>query len=104
MVCSAGSKANERVSHRDTKFKAKGTKKNLEFFFVPLCFTWCLCVKLLYIPKTSTSSCTADALFCNAIRSSAVKLISMICSNPRTPSLHGKLGARGLERRLEVNM
>jgi hypothetical protein len=49
MVCSAGSKANERVSHRDTKFKAKGTKKNLEFFFVPFVFYLVsLCETTLY--------------------------------------------------------
>ena len=34
------------------------------------------------MPSTSTSSCTAAALFCSAMRSSAVRLISMICSRP----------------------
>ena len=33
-----------------------------------------------------TNSCTAAALFCKAMRSSAVKVISITCSRPRAPS------------------
>ena len=36
-----------------------------------------------------TSSWTAAALFCSAMRSSAVRLISITCSRPRAPSLQG---------------
>src|SRR5205085_11272553 len=41
------------------------------------------------MPSTLTNSCTDAALFCKAMRSSVVKLISMICSRPRAPSLQG---------------
>src|SRR5271157_29248 len=42
-----------------------------------------------YTPITPTSSFTESALFCRAAFSSGVSLISMICSMPWEPSLHG---------------
>jgi hypothetical protein len=42
-----------------------------------------------YILMTSTSSFTAPADFCSAARSSAVSVISTICSTPRAPSFTG---------------
>lgn len=42
-----------------------------------------------YTPITPHNSFTAAALFSNPAFSSAVSLISMICSIPFAPSLHG---------------